>query len=131
MTLRFNSEEDLRKLGFRPLNKQTWIPNLRDGHRRKKPRPKRDVLSKTERQNRKKAEIKAGIRYRIRFTVYRHKLLDWINLSAGLKIYEDKLVEKGILADDCPQLMLYPDIDQIEIKKEEKERVLVQVYRFE
>lgn len=131
MAIRFDSEEELRKLGFRPLKKDLWIPNLPNGNSRKITKSKSDVRGKTERADRKEDEIKRGVRYRIHFTAYRKRLLDWLNLSAGFKIYEDKLVEKGIIPDDCPSLVDPPVVTQIKCKKGEKEKVIIEVYQYD
>lgn len=125
------SEDDLKRLGFKEIRRDVWATDSRTGHKRKVTKSQPNVRRDAERSDRKEAEIERGVRYRLEFTAYRTRLLDWFNLAAGFKIYEDMLVKYGVIPDDCPALLERPEINQIKIGPGEIERTVIKVYRIE
>ena len=125
MAIRFDSEDQLKKLGFKPVSKTLWVPDIRTGNRRKSSKLERDSRYKPKKKARNKTEVQG--RFRVRYEVYRKRLLDYSNIC--YKWYEDKLVEHGILPDDTAKYVDAAELVQYKCKKGEKERVVIKVYR--
>ena len=131
--MRFGSEKDLEKLGFKKISSTQWAksPTARLPNRGKTARAisKSGVRGKLKETNRNKGILQEGVRYRVVYEVSRNRLLDYSNVM--IKWYEDRLVHYGILPDDSPAYVADYTIKQFKCKKGEAERIVIKVYGIE
>lgn len=127
MTVNF-TEEDLKRLGFKQKSERRWIPDVRNNSRAEKnDQPKRDTRGRPKAKNRHENAPKG--RFRCSYAFHVERRLDWMNLCFMIKVFEDKLVTNGIMYDDHPKYMDWPEVTQELVKKGEKVRVEIKVFK--